>query len=85
MYCPKCREFSTKVKDCAQSHKPYVIGRGREYLEKWGNLQLEVLRVKPSSPFVARALQCKLCKTKYRSLEVLLEVTKGYKTKQRRR
>ena len=83
MYCPKCGEFSTKVKDIAQSHKPYIMGKGREYLEKWGSLQLEVLRVKSHNPFTARVLECKICKTKYRSVEILLEESKGYKTKHR--
>ena len=81
MWCTKCGTHSTKVKDTAPSHVERVVGRGKEYLASWGETQLEVLRVKPDTPFVVRSITCVNCGIKYRTIEVPMMIHKGYRSK----
>lgn len=81
MWCNKCGTHSTRVKDTAPSHVERVVGRGKEYLCSWGDTQLEVLRVKPDTPFVVRVLSCSNCGIKYRTIEVPMMVHRGYRSK----
>ena len=86
MHCPHCKTDNSTVIDTTPSHKVYFKGRSKSYLYNSGLSIVKDIWPKISEsidiklpiddmdvPYVARAIRCKNCGHKYRTIEIIIK------------